>query len=353
MNARLDHVLASALQDAGTGWSMGSFGALAEFHQDVGENLLVDRSDALARATARGGIRLDEQAVAQCRAIAYEQLSKNRERWGQGLALCLPEADAVMAGRKVVTPLGPDEDAIRDEDRGAPAFDMGLGLKQCDFLVRTRDAALIEVLEENAGRSVFETGNPTMGAILKAHPHRIAVTPLGRVEVYQMIGGPETGGASPPGPHTHVLPKLMAAGKTHAGNITVPFGLVPCGYMHPGNPLLDGLGNPQPYDAELALRFSNLVEAFAPEELRTIKHEVVAAVAAAQAPASYEEPASRAGRITLRVTLRQLAQAAAAGGDSLGLATINAWREHFDSPGAPIDEESDEQVDHKRGSHAS
>ena len=348
MSMKIDAVLASALRDHETGWSMGSFGALAEFHQDEGETTLVDRPESLTRATARGAIRIDLQALNRCRPVAYEQLSKNRERWGQGLALCLPGGAAAMAQREVVTHLGPDNNAIRKEDCGAELFDMGLGLKQCDFLIRTRDDALIETLNANADRSIFEPGNPAMGAILKSHPHRVALTPLGRVEVFQKIGGPDTGGVSPQGPHTHVLPKLMAAGKTHAANITVPSGLIPCAYMHPGNPLVDGLGRPRPYREDLADGFAELYDAFAPEDLRQTKKTVAEAVAAGHDVEVHDAPATRPGRITLRVTLRQLSQRSAVSGDDVLSRSIELWRRKFDSPGSPVDDEPDEQAEHNR-----
>ncbi|MEM1198955.1 MAG: hypothetical protein AAGI06_06550 [Pseudomonadota bacterium] len=348
MSMKIDAVLSSALQDHEAGWSMGSFGALAEFHQDDGETTLVDAPDALTRATARGAIRIDREALSECHPVAYEQLSKKRERWGQGLALCLPEDDASMAQRSAVTSLGPDNDAIREEDRGAQLFDMGLGLKQCDFLIRTRDEVLIDTLNANAGRSIFEHGNPSMGAILKTHPHRIALTPLGRVEVFQKIGGPDTGGVSPPGPHTHVLPKLMAAGKTHAANITVPHGLIPCAYLHPGNPLTDGLGHSRPYNAALADGFAEHYNAYAPNELRDIKKSVAEAVAAGQDAAGLETPGTRHGRITVRVTLRQLTQKAALQNDEALLSSIERWQRKFDSSAAPVDEEPDEQAEHGR-----
>jgi len=340
-------VLSSALQDPETGWSMGSFCALAEFHQDEGETVQVDRPSDLTRATVRGAIRLDAETLGACRPIAYEQLSKSRDRWGQGLALCLPAHMAVMARRAVITPLGPDADAIRADDRGAALYDMGLGLIQCDFLVRTREAALIAVLDDCAGRSIFEPGNPAMSAILRAHPNRVAATPLGRIEVFQKIGGPDTGGVSPPGPHTHVLPKLMKAGKTHAGNITVPKALVPCAYMHPGNPLIDGFGQPRPYDAGLAGDFAALHAAFAPEELRLVKYTVASAIGAGLGPNDFEEPTTRAGRITLRVTLRQLAQETAVANDRAISATLDAWRRRFDASGDTFDDEPDEQAEHR------
>ena len=44
-------VIEAALRDAGAGWSLGSFGAVAEFHQDPGEPAQVEAP--LARAELR------------------------------------------------------------------------------------------------------------------------------------------------------------------------------------------------------------------------------------------------------------------------------------------------------------
>jgi hypothetical protein len=59
---------------------------------------------------------------------------------------------------------------------------------------------------------VFEPGNPAMGMILAANPHRVFISRLGRIEVYQPI--PPPSGKSPEGPHTHVLPRLLKSGRT-------------------------------------------------------------------------------------------------------------------------------------------
>ena len=133
----------------------------------------------------------------------------------------------------VLTELGADIGAIRAEDHGADQFDMGLGQPQVDFCIRTRDAGLLDIRRANTGRSLFGSGNPVMPAILKAHPHRVALARLGRVEVHPMIGGPDKGGTSPEGPHTHVLPKLMRAGRTHSTNGPTPEGRVSCVGFYP------------------------------------------------------------------------------------------------------------------------
>ena len=43
----LESVLSDHIKDPSSGWSMGSFGALAEFLQDEGEPIVVDEIDAL------------------------------------------------------------------------------------------------------------------------------------------------------------------------------------------------------------------------------------------------------------------------------------------------------------------
>lgn len=338
-------VLADALSDHEAGWSMGSFGVLAEFHQNDGEKAIVDDINELTRATQRGAIRLDRDAATSALPVAYEQLSKAPERWGQGLALCLPLDACTMTGRTVLTRVGADKNAIRAQDRDAVLFDMGLGLVQCDFHVRTSDASLIEILSANEGRSLFDAGNPSMPAILKSHPHRVAITPLGRIEVFQKIGGPDTGGRSPLGPHTHVLPKLMASGKTHAGNTTIPKDLVPCAYLHPGNPLVNAVGELRSFEPLLAESFDRIYDAFAPSKLRDIKHRLKRAVADRTSTEGFDEPTSRAGRITLRVGLRQLIQKAQVAGCPDQIELLKSWCRHFDTATAEFSE-PDEQADH-------
>jgi Family of unknown function (DUF6925) len=51
--------LAAQMADPWTNWSLGTFGAIAEFARDADEPLTLSRSDAaLAAVTGRGGIRI-------------------------------------------------------------------------------------------------------------------------------------------------------------------------------------------------------------------------------------------------------------------------------------------------------
>lgn len=236
--SELEQLFRDHLADWRTGWSMGAFGAIAEFHQDEGEVAVIDDGFGLARATRRGGIRIHRNRLDAIVPVAHETLSPERHRWSHAISLCLPTAQAHRAARSTLTELGPDDHSVRGIDRTGIVFDMGLSLPQCDFCIRTSEPKLLSVLRANLGRPVFDPGNPVMGKILAMHPHRVALTNIGRVEVYQMIGGPDTGGVAPTGPYTHVLPKVLQGGRTHSANTPIPQGLLSLGAMYPGNPVI-------------------------------------------------------------------------------------------------------------------
>ena len=70
MPLQLHDVVRRLLSDPEAGWSMGSFGALAEFHHDPGEAALVDHPDRLTRATARGAIRINREYLGRALPVA-------------------------------------------------------------------------------------------------------------------------------------------------------------------------------------------------------------------------------------------------------------------------------------------
>lgn len=319
-------ILTAALSDSEAGWSMGSFGAIAEFHHVAGDPpvTLLPGCSAL---TARGGLRLD--ALDQMVPVAWEALSPRPDRWQQGVALCLPAALAPMSRRTALTEIGPDAGALRPEDRGAILFDMGLDQPQVDFCIRTADPDLLALLRAQEGRSVMAQDNPAMPAILKAHPHRVALTRIGRVEVYQKIGGPETGGVSPPGPHTHVLPKLLRARRSHSANTPIPEGLIPVAGFHPASAVMDVMGADKPFSEPRFTAFQRLLAAWGDPRTNAVKAAVRAALEAGTAPGDFAEPGDRFGRVALRVALRQ---AERRGGPA---PLIARWRAAFDREAEP------------------
>jgi hypothetical protein len=323
-------LLAAQLADPTTSWSVGTFGAIAEFVRDPRERVVAG-ADGLSAVTDRGGIRITPSDG--LRLFASE--STTRTSWNQRVALCLPDDACHMSRRSVLTELGPDVDAIRETDADSILFDLGLDLVQVDACVRVADSGGVDKLRAVCGHPVFEPSNPAMGTILAASPHRVFISRIGRAEVFQPIPAPN--GKSPEGPHTHVLPKLLRHRRTHAATEPIPPGFVPCGHFYPAHPAKDATGETRPYDARSHDAFQALMRMFGDQQSIALKQRIAAAISAGDDPAALVEPESRFARTTIRATLRQLL---AAEGPSPSLL---AWQAAYDRT---HQEESDDDVAH-------
>jgi hypothetical protein len=315
------------IDDPHAQWSLGTFGAIAEFMRDADEPADIVHEEQFASVvTPRGGLRL--HARANLRAFAFETITT--QAWSQRVAFCLPLAESTMNRRATLTELGPDADALRAQDRGAVLFDLGLGAMQVDCFIRTGDAELTAGLRAHAGRSLFEPGNPAMGLILRQSPHRVFVTRAGRAEVYQNIPAP--GGTAPEGPHTHVLPKLLAHKRTHAATEPIPKGWISCAHLYPAHPLRDGYGRALPFDGARYAAFQRLLSRYGDVEHVRLKRHVAKALNAGAGPEAIAMPADRYAQASIRVALRQIK---ASDGTSPAL---TAWFTAHDSAAAAPDE---------------
>jgi hypothetical protein len=329
-------LLAAQMADPEASWSLGTFGAIAEFARDGNEPVELSRTDAhLAAATARGGIRIAPRE--DMRLFASE--STTRESWSQRVSLCLSENRCAMGGRTALTALGPDAEALREQDRAAVLFDLGLGALQVDACVRVADPQVTAQLLACAGRSLFEPGNPAMMIILAASPHRVFVSRLGRIEVFQPI--PPADGKSPNGPHTHVLPKLLRHGRTHSATEPVPDGFVPCAHLYPAHPARDAFGRSRPFDGGRHAAFQNILRAFGDPASVAQKQRIIAAIAAGADPTAVPVTDHRFARRTVRVVLRQLAVA------DEGSPALAAWMAAHERPDRS--EPDDEDDPHEQG----
>ncbi len=326
-------LLQREISNPDTQWSLGTFGAIAEFSRDHDEPVrLIQSAEAVSAVTPRGGITIKPDAT--IRPFASEGITKTG--WNQRVALCLPERDCAMNQRTALTEIGSDHQAPRQEDRNSILFDLGLGALQADFCVRIGDPDLAMRLREHAGRSLFEPGNPAMGMILSANPHRVFLSRLGRIEVYQPI--PPPSGKSPEGPHTHLLPRLLQSRRTHPATEPVPEGWVPCAHLYPPHPARDALGEARPFDATRHRAFQQMMAACGDPAALATKRRVIDAVLAGEPPAAVA--GDRRSRISVRIALRQLKSQGHAS------AALSAWIASFDL--AAPDEADDEAVLHHK-----
>ena len=296
------------LGDEEAGWSVGTFGAIAEFHHVEGDPpaqplLNADGGDVV---TAAGGMRI--KLTGSALPIAFEGLSKRAGAWTHSVTFCLP-LDAARRGRRVVlTELCPDVEALRDEDRQAVLFDMGVGAPHIDFCVRAAEPELVDMLRRCTGQSIFTKDSAAMAAIKAHSPHRVCLSNLGRVEVYNGIPGSEPGAASPAGPHSHLLPKLLKAGQTHSANTPAPDGWVPAFDLHPRSCFSDRMGRPRAFDRAAFEAFQDVVQAFGPSGYTAEKTRIRDAVYAGLDPSAYKPADTRTNRRASRVALRQMLQ---------------------------------------------
>jgi hypothetical protein len=293
----LRELVTDHLRSAKSSWSLGAFGAIAEFHRepsvaaDVREFAVVTAGGAIA-------VRLKER----CRAFAYELLSARSDLWLHGVALCLPEPEGRTAGNTHVTELGADREALRPEDRDCALFDLGLGLANCDFCVRTADPAVLAALRA-AGDVPLLANVPLFEFLAQRSPHRVMLSRLARIEVFERIG--VKGSPPPTGPHTHLLPRFVRQGRTHAADVTVPKGWLPCLSLYPPNPVQDEEGRSKPFDRAEFAAFQVLLERFGDADHLRTKGEVTAGVRAGKEP-NLLAYSTRRQRTACRIALRQL-----------------------------------------------
>ncbi|HTE34995.1 MAG TPA: hypothetical protein VK630_00500 [Reyranella sp.] len=189
------------LADPLTGWSVGTYGAIAEFQYDPDEPGLQLDLEAMAVRTDRGSL-----AIISLEGVQPFGLTDDTGRLRE-IALC---SERRGAQRAIVT------------DLGHLTFDVGIAVPHIDMLVRLRpgDAGTAAALHAGVGRPLFAADNPAGLAIARASPTRILASPVAHIEVHQPI--PPPGGRSPEGPHTHLLPKFLAQGRAHPPGSPLP-----------------------------------------------------------------------------------------------------------------------------------
>lgn len=307
--------LQRGLADPAWHWSIGVLGAVAEFSRDPWEHW---RAVEHGVVTARGGIRIRPDP--QARLVAHQSLSVRPGHWQQGLSWCLDARLASMGEtHHSLTELGPDTEALRPRDEAAILFDMGLGVPHLRACVRTADPETLAALRAWLGRPALECA-----AIPRHSPHRVFLSPAGRIEVFQPI--PPPGGRTPEGPHTHLLPRLLRSGRTHPATTPLPPGRLPILEAFPPHPLVDAQGNAAPFDAARHRDFQALMARHGSAAALAEARAVLAALAARLPPHALDPAPCRETRATRRVTLRQAAHTGARA------AALPAWSAAWDHP---------------------
>jgi hypothetical protein len=219
--------LIDALLSAGLGgWSLGVQGAVAEFSFDGDEPQTRRAGRTVETVTPRGGLRLritdDTTAFAVTEAAEPVPVLT--------LILAVPRRSLAEPTTRLAITKG-DDGALRAGEAGGWIIDLGVGHSCARFCIRTEDARLVALLRALEGSTWREALARAGRAILDESPDRVVMTPLGRAEVYSPI--PPPGGASPAGPHTHLLPSELELGHELPAGLTLPPGFAVAAMFHP------------------------------------------------------------------------------------------------------------------------
>lgn len=318
--------IADLAEDPANGWSIGSFGAIGEFVRDADEPVAIHRDARLLEiVTARGAMRI--APTEPLAALAWDSLSSDGESWGHAMAFC---CSCPGTATRVIRALGPDRDAIRPIDRDSRIYDLGVGSGIVAMTLRTSDTGLIEAMEACEGQALLSSPS-LMAEVLRAQPHRVLLSPAGRIEVFQAI--PPADGTSPIGPHTHLLPKLIAKDRPHSANIPIPDGFQSALSLHPRSPWRTSLGERHDFRADIDAAFAPMLAQYGLPEDAQIHADLVEAVQSHASPEFADWPETRRGRTKARIVLRRLAAA--------GEARSKPWRALHDRLPVEVEEGED------------
>ncbi|MBY6114924.1 DUF1289 domain-containing protein [Mameliella alba] len=146
------------------------------------------------------------------------------------IALAVPVGRAFRDRPAALTALGPDDGALLPRDALGARFDLGLGQRAARFTVRC-DAPLAATLARTEGTGWPDHLGRTGLALRDAAPVRVIETPCLRIEIDAPI--PPADGASPTGPHTHLLPDHVAQGMETPPTVPMPTGYVATALIYP------------------------------------------------------------------------------------------------------------------------
>lgn len=222
--AALLEAVAQRFVDAEGAFVAGVYGAVAEVRREPDEPFEARREGVVLTLTTR---RCALQVEAASWMTAFEIARPDRPPL---IAIAVPSGRAGDRGADALTCLGPDEASLLPRDAGGRRFDLGLGRRAARFTIRC-DSALAAAIAPHCGAPWPACLGLIGGNVLAASPVRVIEAPGLRAEVDAII--PSRGGASPAGPHTHLLPEHISQGFDTPPTVPLPEGYVLSALFYP------------------------------------------------------------------------------------------------------------------------
>lgn len=317
-------ILIKALRDLETSWSIGTFGAIAEFfHSPQFPTHIKESPTHLSAKTELGHLQIELHD--ELRIVPYEGLSKIGTAWTQGVLICLPETLAALNRRSGIHEIEPEHSTCKTRTHRPVTFDLGLDVAHLEACIRTGDPELISVLRSHPGISLFSENPPLSARIKSANPVRSFRTKVARIDIYQAV--PEENEETPLGPHTHISERLLSRKQIQAATIPLAQGLIPVLAYYPPNPVRDLNGELTEFDYDRYIQFQSLLREHGSPEFRDAKLMFARAMTSKSNPEDCPLPQSKHQRTAVRIAIRQYRHVH---GDSKLLAS---WRKAYEPDG--------------------
>ena len=256
--------------------------------------------DAVSAVTARGGIVIRHHPRNACLGVR-----KHHQVRLESAHRAVPVRSRWRDGRTGRTDRdsAPIPTALRAEDRESILFDLGLGALHADFCVRIDDVDAGSAVAPARRPGGVRDGQSRDGTDPGANPHRVFISRLGRIEVYQPIP-PPSGKKSRRGRTPMCCQSCLKKRPDPSGNRADPrtAGCPARIFIRRIRRATAGRGAAVRRGASSCI--SGDAGAFGDAEAYGIKRRVLDAVRAGEAPASIA--ASRHGRTSIRIALRQM-----------------------------------------------
>ena len=174
--------------------SIGGLGAIAEYENPIFQ---LEETETLLTISSKNKNGAMRAKISQDFGfLARETLSNKSRLWNQEIIVNSTEHFSEKATGGVLRELGKDANPLEENHKDHILFDLGVGLRNSLFCIRTCHDELIALMRGYIGKKITTTQHPILEAIVDVSPTR----------VYQKISRART----PKGPHTHLLPELLS-----------------------------------------------------------------------------------------------------------------------------------------------
>lgn len=195
-------------------WTMGVYGAVAEFHA---ERPTIRRDATVVTAvTTTGALRVEVDDRTRLFTFSREDAPDEPR------VNLLARTGAGPKPAFVVTALGRDAHAVDPARRNDLLFDLGLGRTLAAFMIRTGNPELQRMLAGACGFPWTSMAPSLLAEITAASPTRVVSTGLGRTEVSSPISLPD--GEAPHASRTHLSLGRLELGVEWPLGLDVPEG---------------------------------------------------------------------------------------------------------------------------------